>query len=256
MRQYRTFFNDGNKTAALIIGINYVGTNNELNGCINDAKNIKKYLVEDKKVKENNILLLEDNGIKPTREKILEGFDWLVEKSKQGYTKLWFSYSGHGYYIKDTNGDEKDGRDEVLCPIDYATNGFVTDDEIRARLVEKLGANIRLFALIDACNSGTMLDLKYMYDERRRRFSYASRVKNPKASVIMISGCKDTQTSADAYIDGEYTGALTYTFLSNAKKNVNFLELIFLVNKYLDRNSYTQDPRLSFSRKRLFRSRF
>ena len=34
---------------ALLIGINYFGTKHQLNGCINDAMNIRDYLVRDRK---------------------------------------------------------------------------------------------------------------------------------------------------------------------------------------------------------------
>ena len=32
---------------ALLIGINYFGTKHQLNGCINDAMNLREYLVQD-----------------------------------------------------------------------------------------------------------------------------------------------------------------------------------------------------------------
>ena len=47
---------------------------------------------------------------------------------------LFFHYSGHGSYIKDENGDEVDGKDECLCPIDYAYSGMIIDDEIKGIL--------------------------------------------------------------------------------------------------------------------------
>lgn len=33
---------------ALLIGINYYGTKHQLNGCINDVKNMREYLVRDR----------------------------------------------------------------------------------------------------------------------------------------------------------------------------------------------------------------
>jgi hypothetical protein len=33
---------------ALIIGINYFGSSHQLNGCVNDAKNIRNFLVQDR----------------------------------------------------------------------------------------------------------------------------------------------------------------------------------------------------------------
>lgn len=36
--------------------------------------------------------------------------------------------SGHGGTQADTDGDEADGTDETICPIDYETNGQIVDD--------------------------------------------------------------------------------------------------------------------------------
>jgi metacaspase-1 len=33
---------------ALIIGINYFGSNHQLNGCINDAMNVRNFLIQDR----------------------------------------------------------------------------------------------------------------------------------------------------------------------------------------------------------------
>ena len=38
------------------------------------------------------------------------------------------------------------------------------------------------------------------------------------ANIIKISGCRDTQTSADAFINGKYQGALTFSFLKTTSK--------------------------------------
>ena len=38
--------------------------------------------------------------------------------------------AGHGGYVEDTNGDEADGMDETLVPVDYQKAGQITDDEI------------------------------------------------------------------------------------------------------------------------------
>ncbi len=36
--------------------------------------------------------------------------------------------SGHGGQIKDKDGDEVDGYDEVIFPVDYKTAGCIVDD--------------------------------------------------------------------------------------------------------------------------------
>ena len=36
--------------------------------------------------------------------------------------------SGHGGQTKDLDGDEEDGYDEVIYPVDFQTNGHIVDD--------------------------------------------------------------------------------------------------------------------------------
>ena len=45
---------------ALLIGINYIGTEYELNGCINDAKNLRSFLTDNCLFKNENIKMLSD----------------------------------------------------------------------------------------------------------------------------------------------------------------------------------------------------
>ena len=45
--------------------------------------------------------------------------------------------------------------------------------------------------------------------------------------VVLFSGCKDNQTSADAHLGGQATGAMTYAFTTTLKKVVFFFFLFF-----------------------------
>jgi len=55
-----------------------------------------------------------------------------------------------------------DGYDETLCPLDFQTQGMIVDDEINATIVRPLPSGVKLHAIIDACHSGTVLDLPYL----------------------------------------------------------------------------------------------
>ena len=44
---------------------------------------------------------------------------------------LFFHYSGHGGQTKDLDGDEGDGYDETIYPVDFRYAGHIVDDEIR-----------------------------------------------------------------------------------------------------------------------------
>lgn len=70
---------------------------------------------------------------------------------------------GHGGQTKDLDGDEADGYDEVIYPVDFRQHGHITDDEMHRIMVHPLQAGVRLTAIFDSCHSGTALDLPYIY---------------------------------------------------------------------------------------------
>lgn len=86
---------------------------------------------------------------------------WLMQGCQPG-DSLVFHFSGHGSQQRNYTGDEIDGYDETLCPLDFETQGMIVDDEINATMVKPLPHGVRLHAIIDACHSGTMLDLPFL----------------------------------------------------------------------------------------------
>lgn len=62
--------------------------------------------------------------------------------------------------------------DETILPTDYQHAGQIVDDELNALMVRPLQPGVILHALIDACHSGTALDLPYRakYDGSRMSF--------------------------------------------------------------------------------------
>lgn len=250
------YVDDDREVAKLcvLIGINYTGTMNQLNGCINDTKNIKKMLIQQGHFKEEEIVMMNDfklDYLYPSKKNILLKFDEMVNFAKKNEelgkkVRMFFSYSGHGYYQYDTNGDEEDGFDEVLCPIDCDWTGYISDDIIKQNLIDRLGENTDLVMLIDACHSGTSVDLKYNY--KSNGFAQTN-IKDSLCNVVMISGCRDDQTSADAYIEDpstnsyQFQGAMTASFLANYEKNTSYSKLIKNMRKWLI--GYEQIPQLS-----------
>lgn len=104
------------KKSALLIGINYTNTPYELYGCINDTKNVKNLLQT--KYGYTDIKMLNDETTeKPTRQNILNGLQTLLTNAEPGDT-VFFMYSGHGTCTYDYSGDETDGQDELIVPID------------------------------------------------------------------------------------------------------------------------------------------
>lgn len=231
---------------ALIIGINYLNTASELYGCINDANHLQTYFINKYNFSTNNLCLLTDNTIvKPTKQNILKKYKDLLINAKAG-EKLFFTYSGHGAFRTDLNNDEADGKDELLITIDKQS---ISDDELKTIIDENLPEGVTLFVLFDCCHSGTLMDLKYNYLSGNEDLVINEKINETKSNVFLISGCFDSQTSADAYIDNKFQGALTWCFLKTINENninntLTWKDLLTNMRTLL-KPKYTQIPQLS-----------
>ncbi|KAI9454190.1 caspase domain-containing protein, partial [Russula earlei] len=132
---------------AVCIGINYTGQNGQLDGCVSDANNMYRFLVGKLGFRNRDIIHLTDDARnprnQPTRLNILGAMRWLVRGARK-HDSLFFHYSGHGSQVRDLNGDEVDGYDEVIFPIDYSQAGTIIDDELHHHLVKPLPPGCRL----------------------------------------------------------------------------------------------------------------
>ncbi|KAF9053145.1 peptidase C14, caspase domain-containing protein [Panaeolus papilionaceus] len=209
---------------ALCIGINYRGQPNELRGCINDARHVREFLIRHYHFHPSDVHILTDAPDShprdlPTRANILAEMKWLVRSAKTD-DSLFIHYSGHGGQVKDEDGDEVDGWDEVIYPLDFRKAGSIVDDEMHDILVKPLPPGCRLTGIFDCCHSGTALDLPFIYSSHGRlKGSHVSnrarRNKGTKADVISFSGCKDGQTSADTFAGNVAVGAMSHFFSAN-----------------------------------------
>ncbi|KAJ5884776.1 Peptidase C14 caspase catalytic [Penicillium taxi] len=151
---------------ALLIGINYFGQPNALHGCINDVTNMSTFLHERFGYRREDMVILTDDQRNymsiPTKANIIRAMHWLV-KDAQPNDSLFIHFSGHGGRTPDLDGDEDDGYDDVIYPVDYRSVGHIVDDEMHAIMVRPLRAGVRLTAIFDSCHSGTALDLPYIY---------------------------------------------------------------------------------------------
>lgn len=244
---------------ALLIGINYFNTAHELNGCINDTKNIKHYLINKLGYLNENITILTDDNpnenLTPTKNNIINSFNQIINNIKNNNKKeLFILYSGHGSNIYDTSNDERDGMDEIIIPSDYSKGNIIKDDQLN-QLINKIPNTCKVFSLFDCCNSGTILDLRYLLETKTvKRIENKNYSINNNQNVYLISGCKDDQTSADFFNrnTNEFAGALTTSFLETNKKlnynNISFYNLIYNMHKYLRNNNFTQTPQISFNK--------
>ncbi|KAI9804137.1 MAG: hypothetical protein M1825_001539 [Sarcosagium campestre] len=281
---------------ALLIGINYFNQRGQLRGCINDVKNMSTYLNQNFGYAREDMVILTDDQqnamSQPTKQNILRAMHWLVKDAKPN-DSLFFHYSGHGGQTEDLDGDEDDGYDEVIYPVDFRTSGHIVDDQMHDIMVRRLAPGVRLTAIFDSCHSGSALDLPYIYSTQgvlkepnlakeagqgllsivsaysrgdiggiastamglfkkattgADAEAKAKATKTSPADVIMWSGSKDTQTSQDAQIGGEATGAMSWAFITALKKNPqqSYVQLLNSIRDELA-SRYTQKPQLSCS---------
>jgi hypothetical protein len=233
----------GQNKSALLIGINYIGHENQLNGCINDANSINSLLLS---FNFQNIQILTDNtSIKPTRDNIISNFTNLLSNAKSGDV-IFFFYSGHGSYIKDKNNNEVTGNDQVIVPCDF---NCILDDEFKNIINKNLKNEVTLISIFDCCFSGSVLDLKYQYLDSlyNNNLSVNNAETDTTGNVILISGCSDIQTSEDATINMKDQGALTWAFLETfkSKPTQTWKQLLEGMRELLKNSKFNQIPQLS-----------
>lgn len=145
------------KKRALLIGCSYIGSTNELQGPASDIKLVRKMLVENFGFRDSDIKVLEDDAYnyfeKPGRSSIMNGIDWLV---RDGCSDLFFYFSGHG-------GRYDDG-EQYICTTDVTLDeksAHISSTELNQRLVQRVGKNVTMYALVDCCHSGNIFLMPY-----------------------------------------------------------------------------------------------
>lgn len=263
-----TFSLTGTKRA-LLVGINYFGTKAELSGCVNDVSTMKQ-LITNNGWQESNITVLTDDPkmrtTVPTYANILKALKDFSGLAKPG-DHLFLHFSGHGTQIPDDDGDEESGQDQGLVPADYTKAGILRDDDVFEAVCTPLPAGCKLTCVIDCCHSGSIIDLPWSFVAStealgQARASVSAAWKQPqkpisvKALVIMFSGCKDTQESADVDNIASFGsggqgagGALVSSFVAAMKQSPEMpvLQLLSTIQKGLKQRGYTQVPQLSAS---------
>lgn len=138
----------GSRRAALCMGVDaYPHPQHRLAGCTNDARAWSDAL----KAQGFDVKLLLNEEV--TRAAMDGEMRRLVTQSRTGDV-IVIQYAGHGTHVVDVDGDEADGRDEALCPVDFASGALYIDDDI-ADVFALLPAGVNLTVFMDCCHSGT-----------------------------------------------------------------------------------------------------
>lgn len=233
---------------AFLCGVSYKNQKYELRGATQDLKNMKSLLVEQFNFPNDSILILAEDEFhcSPTRKNIEVAFKWLMRGIQHG-DSLVFYFSGHGLRQRDLHGDEIDGYDETICPLDFRTKGMILDNYINDTIVKPLISGVTLHAIVDCCHSGTVLDLPHAYDIHTSKWEvghHSSVVGKGTIGgrAICFSACEDYQLAADTSAlssEKEMSGAMTSTFIKAIKeavtknKKITYQEILDSMNKSL-----------------------
>ncbi|XP_021837990.2 metacaspase-1 isoform X2 [Spinacia oleracea] len=222
---------------ALICGVSYKKQKYKLRGTLTDVYNIKQLLLNRYHFPEHEIRVLTEENTPdrlPTKANMEESLRWLVAGSKPG-DSLVFYFSGHGLRQHDFDNDELDGFDETLCPVDFKTEGMILDNDINTMIVKPLIKGVTLHAIIDACHSGTILDLEYLYDLKGRKWLNNIPPSGAKkctrgGRAICFSACRDDEmaTDSNAFTKKGMSGVMTHCFIQAilSKPKLTYFELL------------------------------
>lgn len=225
---------------SLHIGLNRLdpacwgGWSGTLGGCVSDATAMKD--VATQRGFQATLLLNEEATVGALHQHLQAAAASLREGDF-----FFLTYAGHGGQVPDTNEDEPDGYDETWCLYD----GQLVDDTLYGAFCT-FAPGVRIFVMSDSCHSGSVVrDPKVLAareaarehkektpgpnarqaprdvtvaEFKRNPDTYAaqstwwpshSTPEDSAAMVVLLSGCKDDQTSGD----GPKHGAFTQGFL-------------------------------------------
>ena len=125
------------------------------------------------------------------------------EKEKKEKIIILYHYSGHGYQIHDSEGDEINGMDDIFL------GHSMKDDFIWDNLISKLPENAHIFSLIDACHSGSGVDMPYIWSKNSWTLHKLKNI-SAQCSGFSLSACNDSEcASQDVGETTGFSGSLT-----------------------------------------------
>jgi len=221
------------------MGTNYKGTQNELEECVNDAKDVT-YLLKWEGFLTDTYLEEQVSG-----DKFVIELTKLVDLAVSGdITGAGFSHSGHGTQGVDT--EEVDMYREGL----YFNDRVVWDDEV-AKILSRIPEGFPFFIFLDTCFSGGMMSVKG--NPGKPRFVQTEKIpkkfkkklgfrKAITANAIYIAACSEGEYSYDAVSLGN--GAATYYLKTSYSKENTFQEWFNKIKQHLPSSKYPQTPQL------------
>lgn len=181
-----------------------------------------------------------------TFDNITTQLSLFADKTKKGDI-VYLHFSAHGQPVEDLNGDEEDGWDEAIIPIDafkyykkgvYEGKKHLLDDQLNTyvkKLRDKIGPTGFLYVVIDACHAGTSSRAN---DETVRGtkvgFTYYNKVFRPSANkkyhykiapsakqshVLYLEACRPDQVNMEIKVADKRYGPLSYNIAQALQTN-------------------------------------
>lgn len=178
-----------------------------------------------------------------TYKAITKQLSLFVKKIKAGDI-VYLHFSTHGQPVEDISGDETDGWDEAIVPIDaykryrkglYEGECHLLDDQLNTyikQLRSRLGAKGLLYVTIDACHAGTSSrgnddrgthvgftsGDRVFKPNKDKRSHYRLQHSDKLADVVFMEACRADQVNTEIKIDGKRYGALSYHLATAIQK--------------------------------------
>jgi len=271
---------------AFLVGINkYPGS--ALRGCVNDVITIFQILTSKFGFKAEEIKVISDyEATKENILKGLKWLTTGV-KSGDTIVFHYSGHGSQVMVDDCTSSNEVDQREEILCPVDLDWNDPLRDHTVGAyfKRVPKDCTTLVILDCCHSgtglrngsspgdkhtdndfvnrfispplsnilTNSSVIIKDDFSFDfpdpevnSRAKKSNFLVDVVS-QGDAILLAGCQENQTSADAWIKKQYRGAMTYSLaktLNDYNYDISYSMLITEINKFMNKFEYTQNPQL------------
>ncbi len=197
---------------------------------------------------------------------------------------VYLHFSCHGQPVEDLDGDEADGWDEAIIPVDaqkvyiknkYKGENHITDEELNRffrTIRTKIGRKGYLTIVVDACHAGTSYrgeeneDSVFVrgtntgFSERGLKFvpkidkrgKIRIEKSNNMSDICIIEACRSYQVNNEIKFNGKYYGSLSY-YTNKVLQSINnivwrgrwYNDIIALMSK--DSRLIRQNPVIEIS---------
>lgn len=206
-----------------------------------------------------------------TKTGITTAMNNLISQCRTGDI-VYLHFSAHGQPFEDISGDEDDGWDESIVPVDapieytkgrYEGENHLIDDELNeycTKIRKAIGTDGMLYVVIDACHAGkasmgTEEDVirgtkagfsrsgKYYRPQTIEKGNYYNIPSSPSlGKVVYIEACRSYQVNKEIVEGDIYYGALSF-YINQVLSNQNLTQ----DSKWIDlvKEQMNNDPRLT-----------